>query len=296
MKSPTRASAHRTVSVWFFAPALLMLLAFIIVPAVAGAVLSFTDYRGFGEFDWIGIDNYTRLFSDSQALSSIGNTLLLAITVVVGQNVLGLALALALEAPLRGRRILQVLFLMPVIISPVIVSYLWQYIFAPDGAINSTLRAAGLDSLAKPWLGDPDTAIWAIAVVVVWQYTGNAMVIYLAGLLGVPPELSEAAALDGAGVVTRITRIKLPLMAPAITINVVLTTITGLRLFDQILAMTNGGPGYATDTIATVIYKRGFSGGEYGYALAMAIALTVGIAILSVGQSLLLRRRETPNV
>lgn len=281
------------VSAWFVVPAVAVLLSFVVIPAVAGATLSFTDYRGYGAFDWTGLDNYVRLFSDSQALSSIGNTVVLAVTVVIGQNVLGLALALALEAPLRGRRVLQALFLMPVIISPVIVSYLWQYIFAPEGALNIVLRALGLGGLAQSWLGQPSTALAAIAVVVIWQYTGNAMIIYLAGLLNVPPELSEAASLDGANAWNRITRIKLPLMGPAITINVVLTTITGLRLFDQILAMTNGGPGYATDTIATVIYKRGFSGGEFGYALAMAIVLTIGIALLTVVQTVLLHRRES---
>lgn len=287
-----RRNATRRVSAWFVVPAVVTLLAFIAVPAVAGIALSFTDYRGYGAFAWTGVDNYIRLLSDAQALSSIGNTVLLAVIVVVGQNLLGLVLALALEAPLRGRRVLQVLFLMPVIISPVIVSYLWQYIFAPDGALNVILRAIGMDALAQPWLGQPSTALGAIAVVVIWQYTGNAMIIYLAGLLNVPEELSEAAELDGAGTWQRITRIKLPLIAPAITINVVLTTITGLRLFDQILAMTNGGPGYATETIATVIYKRGFSGGEFGYALAMAIVLTIGIALLTTVQTILLRRRE----
>lgn len=280
------------VSPWFVVPALVVLLAFVVIPAIAGAALSFTDYRGFGSFNWIGWENYGRLFSDGQAMSSIGTTVVLAVVVVVGQNLLGLALALALEAPLKGRRVLQVLFLMPVIISPVIISYLWQYIFAPDGALNAALTALGLAELAQPWLGQPSTALSAIAVVVIWQYTGNAMVIYLAGLLNVPPEVSEAASLDGANVWQRIVHIKFPLMAPAITINLVLTTITGLRLFDQILAMTNGGPGYATDTIATVIYKRGFSGGEFGYALSMAIILTIGIASLAAVQAALLRKRE----
>jgi raffinose/stachyose/melibiose transport system permease protein len=290
----TKSARHSpSVSIWFVVPAILILVTFVVIPAIAGVALSFTDYKGYGAFQWTGIDNYVRLFGDNQAISAIGNTVVLAVTVVIGQNLLGLVLALALEAPLRGRRVLQVLFLMPVIISPVIISYLWQYIFAPDGALNVVLRAIGLGEVAQPWLGQPTTALWAIAVVVIWQYTGNAMVIYLAGLLNVPIELSEASSLDGANLWQRITRIKLPLMVPAITINVVLTTITGLRLFDQILAMTNGGPGYATDTIATVIYKRGFSGGEFGYALAMAIVLTIGIASLTVIQTIVLRRRES---
>lgn len=291
--TPKRPALTMRTSIWFALPAIAVLAVFVVVPAIAGAALSFTDYRGFGSFEWIGFDNYTRLFTDAQALSAISNTVVLAVTVVIGQNLLGLVLALALEAPLRGRRVMQVLFLMPVIISPVIISYLWQYIFAPDGALNVVLRAVGLADAAQPWLGQPSTALWAIAVVVIWQYSGNAMVIYLAGLLNVPAELSEAASLDGASTWQRITRIKIPLIAPAITINLVLTTITGLRLFDQILAMTNGGPGYATETIATVIYKRGFSGGEFGYALAMAIALTVGIAALTIVQTILLRRKES---
>src|SRR3954451_6226632 len=162
---------------------------------------------------------------------------------------------------------------------------------APKGALKLVLETVGLGGLHHAWLGDAGTALGAIAVVVIWQYTGNTMVIYLAGLLGIPEELSEASALDGANAWQRIFHIKFPLLAPAFTINLVLSTITALRLFDQVIAMTGGGPGYATETIASVIYKRGFASGEYGYGLAMAILLSLGIAVLSSIQTLVLRRR-----
>jgi raffinose/stachyose/melibiose transport system permease protein len=280
------------VSVAFVAPALVALALVVVAPSIAGAVLTFTDYSGFGQFQWIGLDNYRRFFSDPQSTQAIVNTVLLAVAVVLGQNICGLALALGLERRFTGRSVLRVLFLMPAILSPVIISYLWQYIYAPTGALNVALGSVGLTDLQRSWLGDSQTALWAVAVAVVWQHTGYAMVIYLAGLHGVPRELTEASWLDGANAWQQFTRIKLPLLAPAVTINLVLSLITGLRLFDQIIAMTGGGPGYATETIATAIYERGFGSGELAYGLTMSIMLAAAIAVISAVQVRVLRRRE----
>lgn len=276
----------------FIAPALVVMTVFLVVPAVVGIVLTFSDWKGFGALNWVGFDNYAKFVADPQSLTSLGNTAGLAAMIVVGQNLAGLALALILERRRRGGAFLQALFLMPVIISPVIISYLWQYIYSPFGALNVVLDTVGLGFLQRSWLGDPQTALAAIAVTIIWQQTGTSMVIYLAGLRGVPPELAEAAQIDGAGWWQRLSRIKLPLLAPAITINLVLTLIAGLRVFDQIIAMTGGGPGYATDTLSTVIYKRGFGAGQLSYGLTMAVVLSVAIAVLAVVQTVLLRRRE----
>lgn len=276
----------------FIVPALVFVSIVLVIPSVVGTVFTFSDWQGFGSFRWIGLGNYTTFFSDPQSGQSIINTVVLAVVLVSGQNVLGLALALAMDRSFRGHSFLQALFLMPVIISPIIVSYLWQYIYSPDGALNAVLSAVGLGDLRHIWLGDASTALAAIAVTIIWQNTGSAMVIYLAGLRGIPPELTEAASLDGATRWQRLTHVKLPLLAPAITVNLVLSLINALRTFDQVIAMTNGGPGYATDTLATVIYKRGFGANQLSYGLTMAVILAVAIAILATLQTILLRRRE----
>lgn len=288
----TRRARRTGVSRGFLVPALVVMTVFIVVPAGVGIVLTFSDWKGFGALNWVGFENYLKFFTDPQSLQSLSNTAVLALMIVIGQNLAGLGLALITERRRPGGAFLQAVFLMPVIISPVIISYLWQYIYSPSGALNVVLETVGLGALQRSWLGDHQTALIAIAVTIIWQQTGTSMVIYLAGLRGIPGELAEAAQIDGAGWWQRLSRIKLPLLAPAITINLVLTLIAGLRVFDQIIAMTGGGPGYATDTLSTVIYKRGFGAGQLSYGLTMAIVLSVAIAALAVVQTILLRRRE----
>lgn len=276
----------------FLVPALLLFFVVVLLPSGGGAVLSFTDLSTLGTPAFVGWENYARIAADEQAIASLGNTFLLAAIVVVGQNVLGLGLALALEAAFPGRNFLRVLFLLPAILSPVIIGYLWQYLYSPTGAINQTLEAIGLGQFATPWLGNPTTALAAVAIATIWQLTGYAMVIYVAGLHGISEDVLAAAQLDGANAWQRLVHIKLPLIAPAITINVALSLIGGLRLFDQILAMTSGGPGYATETLATVIYKVGFVYGDLGYSMALAIVLGLFVAVLASVQVFFTRRAE----
>ena len=276
----------------FLVPAIVLAVAFIVIPSIGGLALSFTDYVGFGSASWVGLDNYIAILSDDQARASLGNTFAMAALVVLGQNLFGLGLALALERAFPGRDLLRVIFLLPAILSPVIIGFLWQYLYAPEGAINTALHAVGLGSLATPWLGNPATALGAVALASVWQLTGYAMVIYVAGLHGVSADVLAAASLDGAGAWQRLIHIKLPLLAPAITINVALSLIGGLRLFDQILAMTGGGPGYATETLATVIYKEGFVYGNVGYSLALSIVLACFVAVFAGIQVSFTRKAE----
>jgi len=287
-----RAGVKRDVPWLFLVPAAICFAVFVIIPAVASIVLSLTDYTGLGQATFVGLRNYATIFSDPQAGAAIRNTLALALFVVVFQNAIGLALALVLEKNFFGRDILRIIFFLPAIVSPVIIAFLWQYIYSPRGALNQALEAAGLDKFTQVWLGDPNLALWAIGVAIVWQVSGYAMVIYIAGLQNIPPELVEAAEIDGTTAWQRFRFIKFPLLAPALTINFVLSLISGLRYFDQILAMTGGGPGYATETIATMIYKQGFVFGKMAYSAAVAVILTLVVAAFSVVQVMLLRRRE----
>jgi raffinose/stachyose/melibiose transport system permease protein len=162
----------------------------------------------------------------------------------------------------------------------------------PGRCLNSLLSAIGLASWRQDWLGDPHLALWMVVLVVVWQFAGYSMVIFLAGLQSIPREIYEAAAIDGTGPVRRFWSVIRPLLAPAITINLMLSIIGGIKLFDQVYALTGGGPGHATDTISTLIYKDAFTLGEFGYSIALAVVLTVIVAITSAGQYGVLSRNE----
>jgi raffinose/stachyose/melibiose transport system permease protein len=281
-------------TVWFAAPALVFYGLIVIYPSLAGAVYAFTSWSGIGSAKWVGLENFKTLFSDDQSFGSLENTIKLTVFIVVVQNALGLLLALGAHSRIKSRNVLRVLFFAPAVLSPVVIAFLWKYMLnpAPDSGINALLGFLGLGFLQQNWLGDPNVALWAIGITVVWQFAGYSMVIFLAALQGIPQELEDAAALDGAGRLQRFWYIVLPLIAPAITINVTLSTIGGLKLFDQVFAITNGGPGYATETLSTLIYKQAFVFGSYGYSTAVALVLTLLVSALALVQLHFLRARE----
>ncbi|MFB9526031.1 carbohydrate ABC transporter permease [Nonomuraea roseola] len=275
---------------WLFAaPALLVYAVVVLYPSVAGVLYAFTDWSGIGEgMSFVGAANFRAILEDEQAMGSLGNTLLLTLAIVVVQNGLGLLLALGVHAKLRSRALLRVVFFAPVVVSPVMVAFLWKYVYNPDPSAGLN----GLLGLEVDWLGDPSVALWSIAGMVVWQYAGYSMVIFLAGLEGIPAELHEAAMIDGAGTLQRFRYVTWPLLAPALTINLMLSTIGGLKLFDQVFAATNGGPGYATETLSTVLYKQAFVFGKFGYSTAIALVLALFVAAVSLVQIYYLRSRE----
>ncbi|MDT3318137.1 sugar ABC transporter permease [Microbacterium sp. KSW4-11] len=263
-----------------------------LVPSGQGAIVAFSDWNGISaSYDLIGLDNFRRLLSDPRALGAFGNTLALAAVVMILQNVIGLGLALALNSAVRSRNLLRVIFFAPVVLTPLVSGYIWSYMLSPQGGLNSTLRSVGLEALAMDWLGDPRYALGAVCVAIIWQFSGYSMVIFLAGLQAIPVELTEAAAIDGAGPWRRFVSITLPLLNGAIVINLLLTLIGGLGQFDQVIAMTNGGPGTSTETISTTIYKIGFQLGDYSYGTALALAMTVVVAVLAFIQFRLTSRQ-----
>jgi raffinose/stachyose/melibiose transport system permease protein len=281
-------------ALWFAAPALAIYALIVLYPSLAGAFYAFTDWSGIGSAKWVGLDNFKQLFTDEQSFGSLKNTLELTAFIVIVQNAIGLALALAVHSQIKGRHFLRVMFFAPAVLSPVVIAFLWKYMFNPDphSGINALLGFLGLGFARQDWLGDPSVALWAVGLTVVWQFAGYSMVIFLAALQGIPRELEEAAALDGAGSWQRFRHIVFPLIAPAMTINLTLSTIGGLKLFDQVFAITNGGPGYATETLSTLIYKQAFVFGLYGYSTAVALVLTLLVSALALLQVRWLQRRE----
>ena len=273
-------------------PAVAVVLAFRYVATGAGTWYAFTDWDGLSDATWVGLDNFRQIFEDPASRGALKNTIVLAFTFVIASNVIGLALALALQRTIKTRGLLRALFFVPVVMSSLAVSYVWQFIFSFTGPLNQLLGALGLESWQRPWTGDPTWALWTIFVVLVWQFVGLSMVMYLAGLEGIPEELDEASAVDGASTFRRFRKITLPLLAPAITVSVTLSTIYGLGVFDQVLAVTGGGPVDASETLATQIYKQTFAFGRFGYGTALSLILTVLITVLAVAQLVILRRRE----
>jgi raffinose/stachyose/melibiose transport system permease protein len=269
---------------WWALPAVAAVLLVHYVATAMGGFYAFTDWTGIGAYNFIGLDNFRRIIEDPTVLGSVKNTLLLAFGFLVLTNVFGLLLALALNRSLKTRYLLRVLLFMPVVLSPLAVSYVWKFIFDFRGPLNQFLGWAGLEEWQRPWLADPTLAIWCVLIVMAWQTTGLVMVIYLAGLATVPPEIEEAAALDGASTWRRFRYITVPSIQPSIAIASTLMLVQGLRVFDQVMALTGGGPAGKTETLATQVYKETFALSNFGFGAALALVLTLIILIFSVLQ------------
>jgi raffinose/stachyose/melibiose transport system permease protein len=284
---------RRQPRMWLFVlPALIPFVLFVMLPATQGLSLSFTNWNLADPSPrFVGVDNYVRLFADPAATRALANTLFFVVGTVVLENVIGLAIALGIKDKIKSRAVLRVVFFAPVIIVTVVIGFLWRYLLLPDGPINQILGAVGLEGLQQAWFGNPDTALWAIVVITAWQFSGYTMVIYLANLEGVPQEQLEAAALDGAGPIRTFLSVIRPLLTPAITINVVLSTIRGLMIFDIIWVTTQGGPANLTNSLATLVYQNAFQFNRFGYGLAIAVTLSVLVAITAIVQFRLLNRR-----
>jgi raffinose/stachyose/melibiose transport system permease protein len=289
-----RRRRHGSASTWWFALPALVLFAFVVlVPSARGVYYAFTNWDGLDpHVSFNGLGNFSQLFHDPQATQAITHTLLIAVAITIVQNGVGLLLALGVNSMIKSRNVLRVFLFAPAVVTPIVTAYLWHNLLGPDGAVNSLLGAVGLSSWQQDWLGNPQLALWSIVGVIVWQFCGYSMVIFLAGLQSIPRDIYEAAAIDGGGAVRRFWSVTRPLLGPAFTINLMLSIIGGIKLFDQVYALTGGGPGHATDTMSTLIYKDAFTLGEFGYSIALAVVLTIIVAVVSSGQYVLLARNE----
>ena len=285
---------RRTTPSWWFAlPAMLLFAFVVLVPSVRGVYYAFTDWDGLDpEFSFVGLANFVEMPRDPAAMQAIWHTILIAVAITIIQNGVGLLLALGVNSAIKSRNVLRVFLFAPAVVTPIVTAYLWRNLLGPDGAVNSLLGAVGLASWQQDWLGDPQMALWSVVGVIVWQFAGYSMVIFLAGLQSVPREIYEASDMDGAGAVRRFWLVIRPLLAPAFTVNLMLSIIGGIKLFDQVYALTGGGPGHATDTLSTLIFKDAFTLGEFGYSIALAVVLTMIVAVFSTGQYAVLSRNE----
>lgn len=275
-----------------YLPAVLIMSAFIFYPFIQGIHISFTNWDGYSQqYKMVGLEQYRRLLSDPVVLRTIGNTFIYGCGSTLLQNVLGLAYALFLDQKIRGKGLVRTIVYLPIIISPLIMGYICYFLFQYDGgAANDILHVLGRAPL--DWLSNGTAAMWIITLVNTYQYMGISMVIYLAGLQAIPKEYLEAAALDGASGWSRFWRVTVPLLMPAITISVVYNVIGGLKLFDVIIAMTNGGPGNASQSLSTMMYNLYFAREDAGYAAALGNVMFLIITVVGLGLLRYLRRRE----
>jgi raffinose/stachyose/melibiose transport system permease protein len=273
-------------------PALLLFGVFIFYPLIKGVRISFTNWDGYSQnFTWVGMKKYALMFEDKRIITTMKNTLIYGLGSTFLQNVLGLAYALFLDRAMRGKGFVRTVVYMPVIISPLIMGYIFYFIFQYDGgALNDVVVLFGQEPV--DWLAKGSRAVWIITFVNTYQYMGIAMIIYLGGLQSISKEFYEAAQIDGARWWAQFTNITWPLLAPAITVNIVLNIIGGLKLFDVIVAMTNGGPGFASQSLSTMMYNLYFARQDAGYAAALGNVMFVFICIISLSVLFILRRRE----
>lgn len=275
-------------------PAFLIFLIFFIVPFISGLFISFTSWSGFNEIKFVGFKNFIEFFTNKNAYSALGRTLWLTFIIVILQNITALFFAVILEKKIKGKDLFKVIFFVPTMVSSIAVGYMWSFIFDPmNGFFNKLFTFFNLSELAKiNLLGNPKLALYTIIFALLWQYTGYTMVIYIAGLSNVPPELNEAGYIDGTNNWQNFKYITFPMIAPAITINILISVIGALKLFDQIFVMTGGGPGRTTESLTLLIYKEGFGASRLGFGTASSTILFILVLIISLILLTYLRRRE----
>jgi len=271
-------------------PALVVFFAFHTFPILQGIFYSFTDYRGYGTWDFAGIKNYINVFQDGRVLNAYGFTFKLAIVSTIIVNIISILIAMGLNAKIKFRKSLRAIYFLPYILSLLIIGYIFKFMFT--NLLPQLGQTLGWDFLSSNILGNPDLAWIGVVIVAVWQSAAFNTLLYLAGLSTVDEQIYEAASIDGARPWAKFWKITFPLIAPFFTINMVVAMKNFLMAFDQIVALTNGGPGHATESISLLIFSSGFGGGEFAYQSANAVIFFIVIVAISVFQLRVLERRE----
>lgn len=294
-EAPKRASRVRSgerraapAFYWMVWPGVIAFAAFHTIPVLVGIFFSFTNYAGYGGWNFVGISNYINLFRDDRVLQAYGFSFLFAIVATIITNAISLALAMALNAKIRAKNFFRGVFFVPYVLAILVIGYVFQFLFG-----NSLPKIlSGIPLFRDNILASPEWAWTAIVGLAVWQACAFTIIIYLSGLQTIPGELYEAASIDGAGAGRQFWSITFPLISAFFTINVVLSLKGFLQVFDPILALTNGGPGTSTESVTLLIFRGGFSGGEFAYQTANAVIFFIVITIISLLQFRVLQRRE----
>lgn len=273
-------------------PGFLFFLFMVCLPIGMSAYYGMTDWKGIGSYQMVGLENYINIIMHDRVFwLSLWNAILLVLATVLLQHPIAIFLAILLTHLGRWEKLFRVLFFIPAVISIVVTSKLWSAIYHPNfGLLNKVLDTLGLGMLKQEWLGDPNIAIWSLIITIMWQGFGYALLLYYAGLQGIPNDLYEAAKLDGASNTQLYLKIVVPLLMPMIRVAVVLAVITCLKQMETVYLMTNGGPGDSTQFLGNYVYKAAFSSSLYGYGNAISVLFVIFCLVLTAGLNKLLKK------
>ena len=271
-------------------PILALFICFNTIPLIRGIIYSFTNSRGFGNYDYVGFRNYMDLFTDTRVLKSYWFTFKLAIVTTIVVNVISLLLALALNSKIRAKSFFRGAYFLPNILGSLVVGYIFNYFFTY--IVPAVADMVGVEGLKSSILSNPNTAWIGIMIVCAWQAIAMNTIIYISGLQTVPVDVYEAGELDGATGIMKFRKLTFPLIIPFFSINMVLCIKNFLMVFDQIMALTKGGPAQSTESISYLIYNNGMSGGQFGFQSANAVVFFIVIVIISVMQMKISSKKE----
>src|SRR4051812_733608 len=278
----------------FILPALLLYLVFMVYPFFQSIYFSFTNWNGVNAVkEWVGLANYQELIHDGLFWLALQHTVIWVIIGTIAPIVIGMLLAILLWRRPKGFNVFRTFYFMPQVLSSVVISIIWNWIYNPIfGILNKSLDAIGLKDISRGWIGDPDTALYAVLVAAIWATIGLCLVIFLAGLQNVSKDLLEAATVDGANSWQRFWHVTVPQMANVLNVVIALLLIGGFSVFDIVFVMTGGGPANATEVLATYTYKEAFTQNHVGYASSLSVVITVLSLIASVTFIRLRERQE----
>ena len=282
MKRQNLAKKFSWTPYLFLLPAIAFLCLTSFLPVLQAIYLSFTNYDFVGNPTFTGWQNYINLWRDRTFWKVLGNTLTYLAFVVPSLVVLPLALAILVNQKLRSIKFFRAVYYFPVIVSVVVAGIAWKWVYAENGILNYFLSIISFQPVKVPWLTDPKTAIFAIIAVVIWRGVGYYMVIYLAGLQAIPADLYEAAAIDGSDGWQKHFDITIPLMQPYIILVSIISSISAMKIFEEVYIMSQGGPANSTKTVVYYLYDKGFTSLEMGYASAIGVFLFLIIFIVSI--------------
>ena len=291
---PLRLGRKHAELVVLLTPAVVLFVLFVLLPICIAAYYGLFNWSGYGPLsDFTGVHNYRLVLSDPVFRGALLHNVIIAVLSLLVQLPISIALALLLNRPMRGGTFLRMAVFAPYVLSEATTAVLWLLILQPGGFVDQVMRAAGLGGLVHPWLADPSIVLYTLFAVVTWKYIGFGIILLLAGLQGIPAELREAAAIDGASAWQTTRRITLPLLGPTIRIWAFLSIIGSLQLFDIVWIMTIGGPANASSTMVTYMIQNGFRSLEFGYGSAVAVILFVVSFVFALLYQRFALRRDT---
>lgn len=273
---------NNKMSIGFAVPAFVIYTVLLVIPILMAFYFSLNKWNGFNAMEFLGLENYFNVFKDARLGNAVKNTAVISVVVVILVNVLGLFLAMLVNTASAKSNIFRIVFFIPFVLSTVAISFVWKSILSYNGVLNGMLEALGQSELIGNWLGKQGPAIVCIIIVEIWRTLGYHMMLYLAALQTVPQELYEACTVDGGNRWKKFRNVTLPLIIPGMSVSLLMSIINELRMYDVVKIMTDGGPGYDTETVVYNIVSQGFSNNMVGYSSAISVVLFLAIGAISI--------------